>query len=143
MVNDGIAEFVGRAPDRFVALGTVPMQDGHEAVAELERTTRQLGFKGVEVLTNVSGRELSASDADQAECRLRVHFRRFAALADEPGLRPIADVSLHREERRFGRPMTPSPLELATSALPRCSMRHVSALGLSANGNGPICNPRS
>jgi hypothetical protein len=33
------------------------MQDGHEAVAELERTTRQLGFKGVEVLTNVSGRE--------------------------------------------------------------------------------------
>ena len=27
VVNDGIAEFVARAPDRLVALGGVPMQD--------------------------------------------------------------------------------------------------------------------
>ena len=58
-VNDGIAAFVARAPDRFIGLGTVPMQDGHEAAAEIERTMSQLGFKGAEVLTNVGGRELS------------------------------------------------------------------------------------
>src|SRR3954447_7763999 len=30
VLNDGIAEYVARKPDRFVALGTVPMQDGNE-----------------------------------------------------------------------------------------------------------------
>jgi aminocarboxymuconate-semialdehyde decarboxylase len=59
MVNDGLAEFVAGKPDRFVALGTVPMPDGHEAAEELERCMRNLGFKGVQILTNVAGRELS------------------------------------------------------------------------------------
>jgi len=59
MVNDGIAEYVARKPDRFVALGTVPMADGNEAAKELERCMRVHGFKGVEILTNVAGQELS------------------------------------------------------------------------------------
>ena len=59
VVNDGIAEYVARTPDRFVALGGVPLQDGQEAAKELERCMKQLGFKGVEILTNVGGRELS------------------------------------------------------------------------------------
>ena len=57
--NDGIAEYVGKHKDRLVALGGVPMQDGKEAAKELERCMKTLGFKGVEVLTNVNGRELS------------------------------------------------------------------------------------
>jgi aminocarboxymuconate-semialdehyde decarboxylase len=59
MVNDGIAEYVARKPDRFVALGTVPLIDGSEAAKELERCMRTLGFKGAEILTNVAGSELS------------------------------------------------------------------------------------
>lgn len=59
MVNDGLAEYVSRRPDRFVAFGTVPMQDGAAAAAELERCVKKLGFKGVQILTNVAGRELS------------------------------------------------------------------------------------
>jgi aminocarboxymuconate-semialdehyde decarboxylase len=59
IVNDGIAEYVARKPDRFVALGSVPMTDSLEAVTELERGTRHLGLKGAQVLTNVAGRELS------------------------------------------------------------------------------------
>jgi aminocarboxymuconate-semialdehyde decarboxylase len=58
-VNDGVAEYVGRHPDRLVALGAVPLQDGHEAAIELERCMKELKFKGVEILTNVAGRELS------------------------------------------------------------------------------------
>jgi aminocarboxymuconate-semialdehyde decarboxylase len=58
-LNDGIAEYVGKHKDRLVALGGVPMQDGNEAAKELERCMKQLGFKGVEVLTNVNGKELS------------------------------------------------------------------------------------
>src|SRR5262252_8889328 len=59
MVNDGIAEYVAGRPDRFVALGTVPMIDGGEAASELERCVTTLKFKGVQILTNVAGRELS------------------------------------------------------------------------------------
>jgi len=58
-MNDGIAEYVGQHTDRLVALGGVPMQNGQEAAKELERGVKQLGFKGVEVLTNVNGKELS------------------------------------------------------------------------------------
>jgi aminocarboxymuconate-semialdehyde decarboxylase len=59
MVNDGVAEFVGRKPDRFKGFGTVPMPDGNEAANELERCVTQLGFRGVQILTNVNGKELS------------------------------------------------------------------------------------
>jgi aminocarboxymuconate-semialdehyde decarboxylase len=58
-MNDGIAEYVGKHTDRLVALGGVPMQDGNEAAKELERCMKQLKFKGVEILTNVNGKELS------------------------------------------------------------------------------------
>jgi aminocarboxymuconate-semialdehyde decarboxylase len=59
MVNDGVAEFVARRPDRLKGFGTVPMPDGNEAARELERCVTRLGFKGVQILTNVNGRELS------------------------------------------------------------------------------------
>jgi len=59
IVNDGIAEYVARTPDRFIGLSSVPMPDGKEAAAELERAMRSLGMKGAQVLTNVAGRELS------------------------------------------------------------------------------------
>jgi aminocarboxymuconate-semialdehyde decarboxylase len=59
IVNDGMAAFVAQRPDRFTALGTVPMQDGEAAAAELERGMKDLGLKGVQILTNVAGRELS------------------------------------------------------------------------------------
>ena len=59
LVNDGIAEFVARKPDRFRGFCSVPMPDGIEAAKELERCVTRLGVKGVQVLTNVNGRELS------------------------------------------------------------------------------------
>jgi aminocarboxymuconate-semialdehyde decarboxylase len=59
MVNEGIAEFVGKRPDRLKGFGTVPMPDGNEAAKELDRCVTQLGFRGVQILTNVNGRELS------------------------------------------------------------------------------------
>jgi aminocarboxymuconate-semialdehyde decarboxylase len=59
MVNDGLAEYVARKADRFIALGSVPLADGAEAAKELERCMTTLKFKGVEILTNVAGKELS------------------------------------------------------------------------------------
>ncbi|MBX6425033.1 MAG: amidohydrolase family protein [Variibacter sp.] len=59
MINEGIAEFMSRKPDRFVALGTVPLADGHEAAKELERSMKTYGFKGAQILTNIGGKEIS------------------------------------------------------------------------------------
>lgn len=59
MVNDGMAEFVSRKPDRFTALGTVPMQDGEAAADELERGMADLGLKGAQILTTINGNEVS------------------------------------------------------------------------------------
>jgi aminocarboxymuconate-semialdehyde decarboxylase len=59
LVNDGIAEFCGRKPERLKPFATVPMTDGGEAAKELERCCKKLGFKGVQILTNVAGKELS------------------------------------------------------------------------------------
>ncbi|HWM83351.1 MAG TPA: amidohydrolase family protein [Pseudolabrys sp.] len=58
IVNDGIAEYCARHKDRLIPCGTVPMQDGHEAAKELDYC-KSLGFRGVEILTNVNGKELS------------------------------------------------------------------------------------
>ncbi|MDE0532491.1 MAG: amidohydrolase family protein [Albidovulum sp.] len=57
LVNDGMAEWVSGAPDRFAGLGTVPLQDPEASAAELERAMR-LGLKGVMLLTNVDGSEI-------------------------------------------------------------------------------------
>jgi aminocarboxymuconate-semialdehyde decarboxylase len=59
VLNDGIAEFVARKPERLKGFGSVPMADGNEAAKELERCVTKLGFKGVQILTNVAGKELS------------------------------------------------------------------------------------
>ena len=59
IVNDGIAEFCAVNPDRLKGFGAVPMTDATEAARELERCVKQLGFIGVEILTNIAGKELS------------------------------------------------------------------------------------
>ena len=62
VVNDGIAAWCAKQPDRFLPMGTVPMQDPAEAVHELERCMESLRFKGVQLLTNVAGKELSSPE---------------------------------------------------------------------------------
>src|SRR5215475_12776750 len=53
--NDRIAEIVRTHPDRFVGMGTLPLQDTGKAVQELERIVKDLGLHGVEISSNVAG----------------------------------------------------------------------------------------
>jgi len=57
--NDHIAETVTLYPDRFLGLGTVPMQDVSLAVKELERCVLELKMPGVEIGTNINQKNLS------------------------------------------------------------------------------------
>ncbi|SFE39958.1 aminocarboxymuconate-semialdehyde decarboxylase [Bacillus sp. OV194] len=56
--NDFIASVVKEYPNRFVGLGTVPLQDADLAIAEMERAVKELGLKGIEIGSNVNGQNL-------------------------------------------------------------------------------------
>ena len=60
MINDSIAVAVAEHPDRFVGLGSVPLQNTEMAVVELERCFKELGLRGVEIHSRVNEEELSA-----------------------------------------------------------------------------------
>jgi aminocarboxymuconate-semialdehyde decarboxylase len=60
LVNDNIAEICGKHPRRFAGLGTVPFQAPELAVAELERLSKSLGLRGIEIAGSVAGEDLSA-----------------------------------------------------------------------------------
>ncbi len=56
--NDFIAETVAFNPDRFVGLGSVPLQDTRKSVKELERCISDLGLRGVQISSTAGKREL-------------------------------------------------------------------------------------
>jgi aminocarboxymuconate-semialdehyde decarboxylase len=58
-INERIAEAVAAHPDRLAGLGSVPLQAPELAVAELRRAVGDLGLRGVEICTNVNGRDLA------------------------------------------------------------------------------------
>jgi aminocarboxymuconate-semialdehyde decarboxylase len=76
-VNEGIAKLVADHPDRFVGMGSVPLQNADLAVAELEYAVKKLGLKGVEINTNVNGMNLTDP---------RLGLEKFFAKANELGI---------------------------------------------------------
>jgi len=69
-VNNSLAELVASNPDRFVGLGTVPLQNPEMAVVELNRCVNDLGMRGVEISTDVCGTELSRAGLDKFFARV-------------------------------------------------------------------------
>ena len=61
---------VAKHPDRLMGMGTVPLQDPGMAVAELERTVKELGFRGVELCTNVRGVDLTRAGLEKFFARV-------------------------------------------------------------------------
>lgn len=53
LLNDHIAEVCQRRPDRFVGLGTLPMQEPDLAIRELERCMGELGLRGIEIGSHI------------------------------------------------------------------------------------------
>ncbi|MGG1214992.1 amidohydrolase family protein [Micromonospora provocatoris] len=56
--NDFIANTVKQYPKRFIGLGTVPLQDVEVAIREMDRCIHELGLKGIEIGTNINGKNL-------------------------------------------------------------------------------------
>lgn len=53
-INDAIAAFCAAAPERFIGIGMVPMQDPARAARSLE-SVKALGLRGVEIGTHIDG----------------------------------------------------------------------------------------
>jgi|ERR1700694_5353402 len=79
-LNDHIAETVQETPGKFIGLGTVPLQDTQLAIGEMERCLHDLHLRGIEIGTNVNGKNLGAPDlfpffeaAERLGCALFIH----------------------------------------------------------------------
>lgn len=83
-VNDGIRDAVKTDPEKFIGFGATPMQDCELAVAEMDYCVNTLGFKGIQVLTNVNGEELASkrlepfwAKANELGCVIFLHPNGF------------------------------------------------------------------
>lgn len=110
-VNDGMAELVAGHPDRFAALGTVPLQDAELAVHELRHAMSHLGLRGLEIGTNVNG--LNLTDP-------RLGLERFFAAANELEavlfLHPVGYTEASRLTNHYFNNVIGNPLETTVAA---------------------------
>jgi aminocarboxymuconate-semialdehyde decarboxylase len=110
-VNERLAEIVARQPDRFVALGSVPLQDVSLAVAELEHCVRKLGLRGVEINPSVRGMDLT--DA-------KLNLDRFFAAAQQLDvvifMHPIGFTHGERLVNHYFNNLIGNPLETTVAA---------------------------
>ena len=105
-VNEGIANVVSLHPDRFVGIGSVPLQNAELAVQELEYCVKKLGLKGVEINTNVNG--LNLTDP-------RLGLEKFFAKANELGIvvfmHPLGFTQGERLSNHYFNNVIGNPLE--------------------------------
>ena len=78
--NRILADDVARTPGRFLALGTIPLQNPAAAAEELRYAVQDLGMAGVEIASSVDGTTLDAADlepvwevANELRCLVLLH----------------------------------------------------------------------
>ena len=88
-LNDHIAKVVRNAPKRFIGLGTVPMQNIDLAIEEMDRCITKLNLPGIEIGSNVNGRNLSEAEfqpifehAEKIGCTIFIHPWEMMGQAD-------------------------------------------------------------
>ena len=110
-VNDRLAAVVAAWPDRFVGLGTVPLQHVDLAVAELERCVTELGLRGVEILPNVNGLDLT-----DARLGLEKFFARAEALGIVIFMHPLGFTQADRLRDHYFNNIIGNPMETTIAA---------------------------
>jgi aminocarboxymuconate-semialdehyde decarboxylase len=111
MINDRLADIVATWPERFVALGTVPLQNVDIAVAELERCVKQLGLRGVEINPSVNGMDLT-----DPRLKLEKFFARAEALGIVVFMHPIGFTQGERLIDHYFNNVIGNPIETTIAA---------------------------
>ncbi len=138
-VNEGIAKVVADTPDRFVGLGSVPLQDAELAVRELDHAVKNLGLRGVEICTNVNGKNLTDPG---------LGLEKFFARAEELGIlifmHPLGWTQAERLTHHYFNNVIGNPLDstVAVSHLifDGVMARHPKLKVLVAHGGGYIAH---
>lgn len=58
ILNNDNARLVSEHPNRFLAIGALPMKFPDAAIGEMERIHSELGMRGIEINTNINGLDL-------------------------------------------------------------------------------------
>lgn len=138
-VNEGMAKLVATHPDRFVGLGSVPLQNAELAIQELEYATKVLGLRGVEINTNVNGKNLTDPT---------LGLEKFFARANELGtvifMHPLGFTQAERLTNHYFNNIIGNPLDttIAVSHLifDGVVARHPKIKFIAAHGGGFIAN---
>ncbi len=105
-VNHGIAKLAADMPDRFVGLGTVPLQDSQLAIRELDYCVKSLGMRGVEICTNVNGKNLT-----DPSLKLDKFFARCEELGVLIFMHPLGYTQADRLTNHYFNNVIGNPLE--------------------------------
>ena len=108
--NDGVARVVSEYPARFVGLATLPLNEPDKALIELDRAINKLGMRGVEILSNIKGRDLDAPE-------LMPFYKEVEALDVPVFIHPSGGVSsLERMKKYYLNNLVAYPMETAMAA---------------------------
>ena len=110
-VNERLAEIVAKWPERFVGLGTIPLQDASLAVSELEFCMKKLGLRGVEINPNVNGMELT-----DKRLNLEKFFSRAAELGAVIFMHPLGYTQGERLTNHYFNNVIGNPLDTTVAA---------------------------
>jgi aminocarboxymuconate-semialdehyde decarboxylase len=87
-LNDDIAQLCNDYPQNYLGLGTLPMQDADEAIAELQRC-KEIGLLGVQIGSNINDKNLSEPEffpifeaAQELGMAIMVHPWNMMGMAD-------------------------------------------------------------
>ncbi len=105
-VNEGIAQIVADTPDRFVGMGSVPLQDAELAIRELEYCVKKLGMRGIEICTNVNGKNLT-----DPSLGLDKFFARCEALGVVVFMHPLGYTQADRLTNHYFNNVIGNPLD--------------------------------
>ena len=107
--NDGISQVVKEYPARFLGLATVPLQETDIALAELDRAINKLGLHGVEMLSNINGRDLDAPE-------LMPFYKEVEALGVPVFIHPWGVAGSERMKKYYLANLIGNPLDTTLAA---------------------------
>ena len=110
-MNERLAEIVAQHPDRFVALGSVPLQDVSLAISELTHCAKNLGMRGVEINPSVRGMDLT-----DAKLNLDAFFAAVQKLDVLIFMHPIGFTHGERLVNHYFNNLIGNPLETTVAA---------------------------
>lgn len=87
-INDDLARIIDAHPGRFLGFGSIGFGSPERSVAEVDRCITQLGFKGIQLFSNINSRTL-----DQPE--FRAVYRRVAELGVPVNMHPAIPMNLN------------------------------------------------